>query len=315
LGWLPIFEHFNVDIQKNSLDMTLVSYPFSSILGWSASRYEAFSFCKRHYFYQYYSKFDQDIPSSKIQALKMLTSRALAVGSLSHLGIESLLKRLEKSTAAIDERRFSNHISELAATFIQNNTFEEDYYKIGTAPTLEELTRLTMEYLNLFLQSERYSWICGLPESDRRAWMIEPGGFGETRINNLKAYCKVDFLLQNEGKTYIFDWKTGKEDAAKHARQMLGYALFAHTNLGVGFDRIELVLHYLSGFETKVVLNEGDLPEFESKVQAETQEMYAYCEHVESNLPLPKDRFPMTESTKLCGYCKFRELCGRDKKE
>ena len=291
--------------------MALVSYPFSPILGWSASRYEAFSFCKRHYFYQYYSKFDTEIPAAKIQALKLLTSRALAVGSLSHLGIESLLKRLERSTAPIDADRFSNHIAQLTETYLQTNTFEEDYYKSVQPPTQEDLIRAVMEYLTVFLQSERYSWICALPESDRKAWMIEPGGYGETRINNLKAYCKVDFLLQNEGRTYIFDWKTGKEDSEKHSRQMLGYALFAHTNLGVSFDRIELVLHYLSGFETRVALNKGDLPEFERKVQAETQEMYAYCENVESNLPLPKEQFPMTESQKVCSYCKFRALCGR----
>lgn len=291
--------------------MTLISYPFSAILGWSASRFEAFSFCKRHYYYQYYPKFDSEFPVAKIQALKMLTTRALAVGSLSHLGIEALLRRLEKSTAPIDVKRFAAHITQLSENYLKENTFEEAHYGSSALPTAEDLSAAAMEYLNLFLQSERYAWICSLPESTRKAWMIEPGGFGETRINNLKAYCKVDFLLQYQGKTYIFDWKTGKADPEKHARQMLGYALFAHTNLGVGFEHIDLVLHYLSGFETRVPINAADLPDFEAKVQADTQEMYSYCEQVDANIPKPKEAFPMIEPQKLCGYCKFRELCGR----
>jgi CRISPR/Cas system-associated exonuclease Cas4 (RecB family) len=292
--------------------MSLISYPFSAILGWSASRHEAFAFCKRQYYYQYYSKFDVEYPVAKIQALKMLTNRALAVGSLSHLGIEALLKRLEKSTAPIESERFALFLNQLSETFVQNNTFEEAHYGSNPAPTAKELTEATQEYLDLFLKSERYKWICALPEPTRKAWMIEPGGFGETRINNLKAYCKVDFLLQHKGKTYIFDWKTGKVDPEKHARQMLGYALFAHTNLGVGFEHIELILHYLSGSETTVDLNAEDLPNFEAKVQADTQEMYAYCEQVDTNIPKPKEAFPMIEPQKLCSYCKFRELCGRE---
>jgi CRISPR/Cas system-associated exonuclease Cas4 (RecB family) len=291
--------------------MTLISYPFSAILGWSASRYEAFSFCKRHYYYQYYPKFDAEFPVAKIQALKMLSTRALAVGSISHMGIEALLKRLEKSTAPIDSNRFAAHLTQLADSFIKTNTFDEAHYGNKPLPAAEELSEAAIEYLNLFLQSERYAWICALPESTRRAWMIEPGGFGETRINSLKAYCKVDFLLQHQGKTYIFDWKTGKADPEKHARQMLGYALFAHTNLGVGFDHIELIIHYLNGTEAHVDIQAGDLPKFEAKVQADTQEMHSYCEQVDTNIPKPKEAFPMIEPQKLCGYCKFRELCDR----
>ena len=222
-----------------------------------------------------------------------------------------MLKRLEKSTTPIDTDRYAQHINQLSETFVKSNSFEEAYYGSAESPTAKELAEAAMEYLTLFLQSERYEWICALPEATRKTWMIEPGGFGETRINNLKAYCKVDFLLQNEDKTYIFDWKTGKADPEKHARQMLGYALFAHVNLGVGFGQIKLVLHYLRGGETELGIEERDLPDFEFKVHSDTQDMYSYCEQVENNIPKPKEYFPMVESERLCGYCKFRELCGR----
>jgi hypothetical protein len=57
----------------------------------------------------------------------------------------------------------------------------------------------------------------------RHKWVIEPPGFGETRINDLKAYCKVDCMIPTEEGVYIFDWKTGKNDVAKHRKQLIGY--------------------------------------------------------------------------------------------
>ena len=42
-------------------------FPFTSILGWSATRYETFSICKRKYYYQYYSKYDREVEVRLIQ--------------------------------------------------------------------------------------------------------------------------------------------------------------------------------------------------------------------------------------------------------
>ena len=32
----------------------------------------------------------------------------------------------------------------------------------------------------------------------------------------------------------------------------------------------------------------------------------------EENKPLAKEEFPMAADTKLCKYCNYKELCGRD---
>ncbi|HIF68834.1 MAG TPA: hypothetical protein EYQ29_05885 [Candidatus Lambdaproteobacteria bacterium] len=62
-------------------------------------------------------------------------------------------------------------------------------------------------------------------------WIIELSNYGETRINGLKAYCKVDFLVPMEDELHILDWKTGRKDVQKHRRQLIGYAGWARQEL------------------------------------------------------------------------------------
>ena len=80
-------------------------FPFTSILGWSSSRYDVFSTCKRKYYYRYYAKHDTDFALDQISRLKQLTTVPLTVGSIAHDVIETLLKRLQKSDADIDTSR------------------------------------------------------------------------------------------------------------------------------------------------------------------------------------------------------------------
>ncbi|MEY3127310.1 MAG: hypothetical protein RL273_1487, partial [Bacteroidota bacterium] len=49
-----------------------------------------------------------------------------------------------------------------------------------------------IQHQNL-IKSERFDWIKA--RSNKSDWIIEPYGYGETRIKELKAYFKVDFLL------------------------------------------------------------------------------------------------------------------------
>ena len=77
-------------------------FPFTSILGWSSSRYDVFSTCKRKYYYRYYAKHDMDFALDQIIRLRQLTTVPLTVGSIAHDVIETLLKRLQKSDADID---------------------------------------------------------------------------------------------------------------------------------------------------------------------------------------------------------------------
>ena len=296
----------------------LKRFPFSPILGWSVSRFDTFSFCKRKYYYTYYGKFDRDFPPAKINQLKALTTEALSIGSLAHDVIEAILKRLQKSTDVIDETRMKGFVKAQVQKYMLDKVFSEVYYKekeeIDEAYIIESVFNAVM----IFVKSERFEWIKQLPETSKQQWIIEPDGYGETRIRtdrgDLKAYCKVDFMLPDGKDIYILDWKTGKADEFKHRKQLIGYSLFASFHFENKFDRIIPILAYLKDGYSEVIpqISEMDIENFKSDMIGDIRAMQNMNVDIENNTPVAKNEFTLTESEGKCKYCEFRELCGRN---
>lgn len=295
----------------------LKRFPFTPILGWSVSRFDTFSYCKRKYYYTYYGKFDREFPIAKINQLKALTTEALSIGSLAHDVIEAILKRLQKSTDVIDETRMKGFVKAQVQKYMLDKVFSEVYYKekeeIDEAYIIESVFNAVM----IFVKSERFEWIRQLPDTSKQQWIIEPDGYGETRIQTdrgeLKAYCKVDFMLPNGRDIYILDWKTGKQDPDKHRKQLIGYSLFASFHFENKFDRIIPILAYLKDGYSEVLpeISETDIENFKDDMYGDTKAMYRMNLDIENNTPVSKDEFTQTESESKCKYCEFKELCGR----
>ncbi|MFM7769279.1 MAG: PD-(D/E)XK nuclease family protein [Bacteroidota bacterium] len=161
----------------------LQTFPFTPILGWSVSRFDTFSTCKRKYFYTYYAKFDSEFSLQEINTLKNLTSEALTIGSLVHDVIETLLKRLQKSTEPIDSEKLKLFIAQKVHEYQQKHTFIEVYYQTKEIRTNDAFIEKIFSMVTKFLQTDRYSWLCNLPESSRRNWIIEPNGYGIYQLN------------------------------------------------------------------------------------------------------------------------------------
>ncbi|MDP4629808.1 MAG: PD-(D/E)XK nuclease family protein [Flavobacteriales bacterium] len=296
----------------------LKRFPFSPILGWSVSRFDTFSFCKRKYYYTYYGKFDREFPIAKITQLKNLTTEALSIGSLAHDVIEAILKRLQKSTDVIDETRMKGFVKAQVQKYMLDKVFSEVYYKereeIDEAYIIDSVFKAVM----IFVKSERFEWIRQLPDTSKQQWIIEPDGYGETRIKtdrgDLKAYCKVDFMLPDGKDIYILDWKTGKADEFKHRKQLIGYSLFASFHFENKFDRIIPILAYLKDGYSEVVpqISEMDIENFKSDMIGDIRAMQNMNVDIENNTPVAKNEFTLTESEGKCKYCEFRELCGRN---
>jgi len=295
------------------LNSMIKKFPFTPILGWSVSRYDTFSTCKRKYFYTYYPKFHSEYAEDEIKELKNLTSEALTIGSLVHDVIETLLKRLQKSTETVDAEKLKKFIAQRVAEYCKKYQFIETYYQTKAVLSEAEFTERIFDMVMKFLSTDRYQWLCQLPEESKQQWIIEPGGFGETRIGELKAYCKVDFMLPVGKDVFILDWKTGKEEVVKHRKQLIGYALFAQYHFQNQFENVIPILSYLKEeyAETIPEITNQDISEFENTVQLESDEMKQLCSNVEQNIPRGIDHFPMIDS-KLCGYCEFRKLCKKD---
>ncbi|MDR0823107.1 MAG: PD-(D/E)XK nuclease family protein [Endomicrobium sp.] len=290
-------------------------FPFTDILGWSISRYDKFKICKRQYFYEYYPKFDKDNPIEKIQFLKKLTSRALETGNIVHDIVRDILYRYQKSVSPINKEKFIKYAYDLTEKYCKDKTFYESYY--GSEVVLpQEIFVKVKAILENFLNSKRFKWIEENALETREHWIIEPDGYGETRINDMKAYCKVDFLFPVKDKIYILDWKTGKQDEKKHSRQLVGYSLWASFHFEKPAEDIMPMIVYLfpDYLERSVNVTEDIINDFAESVHKETQEMYEYLTDIENNIPKEKEIFSKGSNKIFCKYCSYRELCLADKK-
>ena len=179
--------------------------------------------------------------------------------------------------------------------------------------TADDVLPAVQTALDSFLKSPRLNWIKDSALVEGQQWLIEPGGYGEARIDGMKVYCKVDFLFIVDDRVVILDWKTGKQDSEKHKKQMLGYCTWAGDYLNTPFDRIDAIIAYLrpSYKEEKLTLADGAFEQFTSQIRRETEEMYNSCKDAEENIPLKKPSFPMIPLSIICKYCHFKELCSR----
>ena len=287
------------------------TYPYTPGLGWSISRYEIFDKCKRQYFYSYYSKQVPGVPRYKMALLKDLTSLPLEIGNVVHDVIEAFLVRLQKSDTDIDEQRFFLYARQKATDSFSKKTFIETYYRQQQSLDTEKAHAKIEACLKNFIGSHSYSWIFMKAIMSKENWMIEPAGYGETRLDGMKAYCKMDFLIPVGDEVHIMDWKTGAKDEAKHGAQLKGYAAAAAHNFGIPGNRIfpKIVYLYPSYEEFELRLDGDGYTAFIETIREQTKEMLALCSSAEENVPLAIDSFSLNPSPSVCRQCRFQELC------
>jgi hypothetical protein len=292
------------------------TYPYTPVLGWSISRHEVFDKCKRQYFYTYYSKYVPGVPHYKMTQLRDLTSVPLEIGNVVHDVIEGFLKRLQKSDSDIDEQRFFLYARQKTEEYFSKKTFIETYYRQVPVLDRDKAHAKIETCLKNFIGSPIYSWIFMKAIRSKENWMIEPPGFGETRLDGLKAYCKMDFLMPVEADVYILDWKTGMRDEAKHGAQLKGYSAAAAHNFDVPWGRIfpKIVYLFPAYDELELRLDHDGYAAFVATVRRQTDAMLACCGNAEQNIPLAIDTFPMNPSPGMCRQCRYQELCFPDGK-
>lgn len=289
-----------------------VSYAFTRILGWSVSRYETFSNCKRAYFYNYYAKFDNQIPLDEINYLKKLSSIPLEKGNIIHDVIRDALVRYTKTTIPIDKNRLFTHIYSMVKSYCNRKVFAEVYYGQLDKIELDEIYKEVKIAVVNFFKSNRLAWILEEAISNKSKWIIEPDGYGETRFGDLKAYCKVDFFFPLKNEYYILDWKSGRYSAEKHRKQMLAYSLWAKNSFNLEPNQINPILTFLLPDYREIgePFTAEEMAEFYNTIESETQEMYAFCANVEENIPVSKENFSKTTNYFICSFCNYRKLCG-----
>jgi len=291
--------------------LPIQQFPYTPILGWSLSRYDLFSICKRRYFFQYYAKYDRDIPVRRLTRFKELTTVAMETGSIVHEVIEALLNRLRTTAEPIDRQRFLAYADQAIDRSLLRESFEEVVYGEAEAVRGEQLQPKVHACLENLLTSDRFRWLVEEAGPASGGWIIDPPGYGETRLGEMKVYIKVDVLFPLGDRIHILDWKTGKTDPGRHRKQLVGYATWASTHFAVEPERVLPTLAYLypAYEEVQQSFTVADLQAFAVQVRAETNEMYEYCRDIEQNVPLEKDAFPRIDDPRVCAQCAFRAVC------
>jgi hypothetical protein len=286
-------------------------FPFTPILGWSLSRYDLFSLCKRKYFFHYYTKYDPEIPVRQLNRFKELVTLPLETGSIVHEVIEAVLNRLRTTAEAIDRPRFLAYADQAIERSLQGKAFEEIVYGETDAVGALDLQPKVHTCLENLLASDRFRWLVEEAAPASREWIIDPPGHGETRLDELNVYIKVDVRFPLGDEIHILDWKTGKTDPGKHRKQLVGYATWASIHFGIDPERVRPTLAYLypAYEEVQQSFTGADLQAFAVQVRAETNEMFEYCRDVEQNIPLDKYAFPRIEDERICAQCAFRAMC------
>jgi len=287
-------------------------HPYTPQLGWSSTRSETFRSCRRRYFFQYYARYDSELPLAHIQRLKSLSSIPMLVGEAVHDVVATLLRRLLRSSAPVDRERFMRHVYQTLEAALTCTELMEVHYGLRSGPDATDLQQLAMSCLEQLLASERYLWLVDVLKGDPR-YLIEPPGYGEARLQGMKIYAKVDCLIEVGAEMVILDWKTGRQDPAKHLRQLLGYAAWAEDHLKVEAQQIRCLAVYLqNGYEEiEKRPTRADLQGLAAEVAAEIQQMQGLLRDPERNIPLEKVAFPLTENLGYCSHCQFRVLCDR----
>src|SRR5688572_9956879 len=142
----------------------------------------------------------------QIRKLSQLTTVPLEIGNISHKILRTLLKRLQRTSAEIDIEKFFDYAHREAYAIFQSKLFDEVYYAVRDEIDFEnEIYEPVRVGLANFLGSKRLEWIFEEALVTKDDWVIEPEGFGEFRMEDLKAYAKVDFIFPIGDELHILD--------------------------------------------------------------------------------------------------------------
>ena len=287
-------------------------YQFSSDLGWSFTRRKSFESCKRRYWYDYYNRWDPEIEREIIRQLKGLKSTPMLIGEVVHILMASIAKRLLHNRATIDRDHFNINARNALTNALNGCDFQEIHFGHCSEISADELWLRLQTFMESYLSSDRHRWLQEEWDSEQ-GYLIDPDGYGETRLAGMKIYAKPDLLVHDEQGMLIIDWKTGRRDASDHNLQVAVYAAWAREVLEQPASKIRVADAYLKPpyREETQRCTESELDAVVKQVRSERASMQAMCIDVVENKPLEKANFNMTEDTEVCRFCNYRELCHR----
>lgn len=306
---------------------------------WSVSRYKAFDYCRRQYWFSYYGHWkgwEDRAPArtKQVYRLKQLHSLASWAGSSVHRGIAEMAGRdrtLEQVIADLHRRMRDEFRASRGRVFQQpgraksfgldvheyDEVVADERWKANWQHVESSLRAFDeLPYLGLYREARaggRYHYTEDPDSRDfdaKRFTWDEVGGFPIYAIPDL-AYERTDGVIE------ILDWKTGKERGPElHDEQRLQLVLYARLlqerhPAHPAIHRFHASLVFLpSGQRVGRELSRDDADWAARTIGANVEGMLALLEDADRNVA-DEERFVLTEATQKCPKCIFRRVCPR----
>lgn len=128
----------------------------------------------------------------------------------------------------------------------------------------------------------------------------------------IPVYSVPDFAMLKDGKLYIYDWKTGKENP-KYKEQLSLYAVYAKMFWNVEPENIVCDIFYmLPNKVVRVDISPDTVEKMISGIKSGATEMIAMLQNGDpvADQPLEEEEYPLTSNRSGCFFCTFSSICG-----
>ena len=294
---------------------------FKNEFSWSISRDRDFQLCKRKYFlsrYAFWGGWEEsaDKTTRKIYILKNQISIPMLVGKAVHKTIERTLNSLKSRKLSLDEAkrlaighfkkgwRESRNEEWKSDPKRKVNLFEHYYKEVPAEQELKEVGAIINTNVENFFSSDSFKFIQSIKPLN---WLsIEL--MESFKINGETVWCVIDFALKDNGRVFIYDWKTGKK-ITEDERQLAVYSLYAMNKWTVDLQDIRLFDVYLRiNTPVKVKVSSSLIDETLLYINQSANEMKSLLDNVEKNTA-SIENFPKIDNINICLRCSFKEIC------
>ena len=161
-----------------------------------------------------------------------------------------------------------------------------------------------VECLNNFFKSDVYKRILQLSNEQ---W-LEVERFSHFIFDDIKVYVVPDFAFRSGDEIFIYDWKTGKEEA-NNKLQLGCYGLYATKQWSIKPEQISTVEFYLSsGIDKESNLTNKELDQVCKYITKSVEAMKGLLDNSLSNIA-SEEKFSFPEYEQVCQYCNYRKIC------
>lgn len=290
--------------------------------GWSISRHRSFQECLRLYYLAYYAfwggwAWEASELAKKCYRFTKMKNLDMWAGEVVHETIRWALQRLWEHKEVTLDALQKYALAQLRRGWVESkerrweqdpkrsvNLFEHYYGIEIPRERTEEIRTRVLQCVENFWRSDVLAFIRSV---EPRAWKaIEKTD--TFPLNGVKIWVKIDFALAHAGTLYIYDWKSGREDA-EDLRQLVCYALYAMEKWAFPYDRIRIIPVYLrEGVFQEHGLQPEQIIEAKEEILQSIERMRARLDDPEQNLAR-MENFPMTSERERCRRCFFQEIC------